>query len=98
MELNQMGGIGGITSGTIDIYNTNNFNVMDGANGGNIGYGGGGEDQPDDDTGYPTCYDTVADDVTRFSGGAVGNIVQPGVTWHTKTQDTTTGTFSGSDI
>ena len=92
------GGIGGITSGLSDGYDTNNFSVMDGANGGNIGYGGGGEDQPDDDTGYPTCYDTVADDVTRFSGGAVGNIVQPGVTWHTKDQDTTTGTFSGSDI
>ena len=92
------GGIGGITLGLSDGYDTNNFSVMDGANGGNIGYGGGGEDQPDDDTGYPTCYDTVADDVTRFSGGAVGNIVQPGVTWHTKDQDTTTGTFSGSDI
>ena len=92
------GGVGGITSGLSDGYNTNNFNVMDGANGGNIGCGGCGGDQPDSVTGYPTCYDTVADDVTRFNGGAIGNIVQPGVTWHTKDQDTTTGTFSGSDI
>ena len=92
------GGIGGITSGLSDGYNTNNFNVMDGAAGGSIGCAGCGGDQPDSVAGYPTCYDTVADEVSRFSGGAVGNIVQSGVTWHTKDQDTTTGTFSGSDI
>ena len=92
------GGAGGITSGTIDIYNTNNFNVMDGANGGNIGCTGCGGDQPDNVTGYPTSYDTVAADVLRFEGGAVGNIVQPGVYWYTRDQDTTAGTFSGSDI
>ena len=92
------GGAGGITSGTTDIYNTNNFNVMDGANGGNIGCAGCGGDQPDSVAGYPTCYDTVSSDVLRFEGGVVGNIVQPGVNWYTRDQDTTTGTFSGSDI
>ena len=92
------GGVGGITSGLSDGYNTNYFNVMDGANGGNIGCAGCGGDQPDSVAGYPTCYDTVSNDVLRFEGGVVGNIVQPGVNWYTKAQDITTGTFSGSDI
>ena len=92
------GGAGGITSGTIGGYNTDLFCVMDGADGGSIGYTGGGDDQPDNVTSYPTCYDTVSGSVLRFGGGDVGNIVQPGVNWYTKPQDTTTGTFSGFDI
>ena len=92
------GGDGGITSGLSDGYNTNLFNVMDGAAGGSIGKSGCGGDQPDNVAGYPTCYDTVSSDVLRFKGGVVGNIVQPGVNWYTRAQDITTGTFSGSDI
>jgi len=92
------GGAGGNTTGTTGGYNTDNFSVMDGAYGGALGRNGCGGDQPDNTCTYPSSYDAVSGNVLRFGGGIVGPIVDGNILWYTKSSDTTSGTFSGSDI
>ena len=98
---------GGGAGGDISLpspFTSEQFLVMSGADGGDFGQPGSGNDFPDDNwplstpSNYGTGFENVsADYAFRFDGGQAGSIVTGPTYWSTREDDinNSTGTFEG---
>lgn len=93
------GGAGGTINLPAPAGSSTFYKVMSGADGGNLGQPGGGDDIPDDYVGRVYTWNAdVSALAFRGEGGTVGEILSGAPNWNTKANDINTGTFLGSDV